>query len=526
VKILRLGCLLIGLALLLPPVAAGAHTFRWAAEADAASFDPYTRDETFQLALLGNVYEPLVRHTPSLGIEPALAVSWERTDPTTWRFHLRPGVKWQDGTPFTAADVLFSLHRAQSPNSLLRSVVARIREAVAVDDLTVDLHTTGPDAILPQELANWYIMSKAWSERVGATEPALLAQKQENFATRHAMGTGPFRLVLREPDRRTVFERNPLWWDAPQKLVDRAEFLVLGNATTRMAALTSGEVDLVTGVPPQDADFIARSPGLRLLARPELRTIFLGMDQWRDELLKSDIKGRNPLRDRRVREAIALAIDEGAIAAKVMRGRARPTWLLWAPDVTGYDPALDHRPAPDPARARTLLAEAGYPGGFTLGMDCPNDRYVMDEAICTAVVSMLARVGIRVQLTTEPKARFFAEIGPPGFRASFYLLGWTPLTGDALNALWNLVASRGDGRGLINFGGYSNKVLDALIDDIATAANTSERQALIDKAATLIQQDVAYIPLHQQVLLWGAKAGLDLTQPPDGAVMLRLVHPN
>ena len=501
-----------------------ATTFRWGVEADAASLDPYTRNETVQLALTGNIYEPLIRRSASLSLEPALALSWESTTPTTWRFHLRPGVKWQDGSAFTAADVLFSLRRVQSPSSLLRSVVSGIAGATQVDDLTVDFQTAAPDPILPQEISVWYIMSKAWAERNGATDPALLATGGENFATRHAMGTGPFRLTLREQDQRTVLERNPSWWDTTSAVVDRAEMVVLGNATTRVAALLSGEVDLITAVPPQDADYIGGSDGLKLIVGPELRTIFLGMDQSRDELLTSDVKGRNPFKDPRVREAMALAIDETAIVAKVMRGRARPTWLLWGPGVNGYNAALDHRPAPDPQHARALLADAGYPHGFSVRLDCPNDRYMMDEAICTALVPMLARIGVRVQLATQPKARFFADIGPPAYRTSFYLLGWSPPTYDAHDVLLNLAAKRDGARGAINYGGFADPGLDALIDRIGREGDARAREGLLSQAAEMLQRSWAYIPLHQQMLVWGAKADVDVPQTADGRLQLRLVR--
>lgn len=516
----------IGAAWLLAPNTADARTLRWAGEADVASLDPYTRDETLQLALTGNIYEPLVRHTPGLDIEPSLATSWERIAPTRWRFHLRHGVTWQDGSSFTADDVLFSFARIRSPSSLLRSTVAMIRTATRVDDFTVDFETMSPDPLLPRELCTWYIMPKAWAEREGAEAPAQLKSKEENYATRHALGTGPYRLVAREPDRRTVLERNPEWWDAAARDVmpDRAEFSVIVASATRVAALVSGDVDLITHVPPLDASFVAGRPGLKLLRAPEMRTIFLGMDQGRDELLKSDVKGRNPFRDRRVREAVALAIDENAIASRVMRDMARPAWLLWAPGVNGYAAGLDHRPAPDSARARALLAEAGFPNGFKVGMDCPNDRYVMDEAICTAIVSMLARVGITVQLNVQPKARFFAEIGPPDFHTSFYLLGWTPPTYDALNVLFNLAGTRSNTRGLINFGGYSNPEVDSLIDRIGQAASAEERDQLIGEAAGVVQHDLAYIPLHQQVLLWGARDDVDVPLPADGFLHVNWVR--
>ncbi len=501
-----------------------AATLRWATEADAASLDPYTRNETAQLSLLGNIYEPLVRRAVDLSLQPGLATDSEQIAPTPWRFHLRPGVLWQDGSAFTAADVLFSLRRVQAPTSMLRSVAAPIAGATAPDPLTVEFDTTAPDAILPQEITTWYMMPAEWSAAHGTTQPALLADAREDFATRHAMGTGPYLVGVRYPDHRTLLERNPTWGDNSAGLVGRVEMDVLAMPTARVSALVSGEVDLATAIPPQDVAYVSDTSGVQLLAAPELRTIFLGMDQSRDELLKSDVKGRNPFRDQRVREAVALAIDEDAIARKVMRGQAHPTWTLWGPGVSGYDPALDHRPPPDPARARALLAAAGYGGGLGVTRDCPNDRYVMDEQICTAIAAMLARVGVRVDVNAQPKARFFSEIGPPRFATSFYLLGWSPPTYDAQNVLLNLAATRGGARGAINFGGYSDPALDALLERIGPEAEPGARATLIAQAARLLQSAFAYIPLHQQRLLWGVRGGIDVPRSADGFLQMRFVR--
>jgi peptide/nickel transport system substrate-binding protein len=281
---------------------------------------------------------------------------------------------------------------------------------------------------------------------------------------------------------------------------------------------------MIYAVPPQDMDRIKNTDGLRLIIGPELRTIFLGMDQWRPELLRSDIKGRNPLRDARVREAFALAIDEPAIASRIMRGLAHPTWQMWGPGVNGYEPALDQRPPPDPVRARQLLTEAGYPDGFGMSMDCPNDRYVNDEAICTAVVAMLARIGVKVDLTAQTKTRFFSKIAAPAYDTDFYLLGWTPATYDAHNAIYNALASRKLPQGEINYGGYANVEVDALSDKIAVESDPAKRAEMIRTVTKIVQRDTGYIPLHQQTIVWAARANIDLVQTPDNYFALRFVR--
>ncbi|MEA2790638.1 MAG: peptide/nickel transport system substrate-binding protein, partial [Acetobacteraceae bacterium] len=260
-------------ALTVPP--AGAVTLRWANDGDVNAMDPATRQETVQLSFLANIYEPLVRRNRDLGLEPALATSWEQVSPTVWRFHLRSGVKWQDGSPFTADDVVFTLQRIQAPNSSMRAPMSLVKEARKIDAMTVEFETVVPDPIFLQEQTNLLIMSKAWCEAHNATEPVIIG-KEDNYAIHFAMGTGPFKLVSREPDRKTVVEKNPLWWDKPENNLDRVEFNVISSAPTRVAALLSGEVDMIYSVPPQDIARIKQTDGLKLLQTPELRTIYLG----------------------------------------------------------------------------------------------------------------------------------------------------------------------------------------------------------------------------------------------------------
>ena len=363
-------------------------------------------------------------------------------------------------------------------------------------------------------------MSKQWSEKNNATRPADLTSREENFATRNAMGTGPFRLVSREPDRRTVLERNPDWWDKPTHNLERVEFTIIANDATRVAALLSGEIDFVYTVPPQDVDRIRRTPGMQVLQGPELRTIYLGMDQMRPQLLKSDVQGKNPFQDVRVRRAINMAIDVQAIQRTVMRGQSRPTGLIWGPGVNGFREEDDKRTAVDVEGAKRLLAEAGYPNGFGVTLDCPNDRYVNDEAICTAVVSMLARIGVRVTLAAQTRARYFSEINPPRYNTSFYLLGWTPATADAHNALFNLAGTRDGTRGVFNNGGYSNPRLDDLIRRIGVETDQAARQRMISETAAIVREDAAYAPLHQQQIVWAARQGVQIVQTADNYIQL------
>jgi len=503
---------------------AQANNFRWANDGDVNSMDPYTRQETFLLSFNANIYEPLVRRDAQMRVEPALAERWENPSPTVWRFHLRQGVRFSDGTPFTADDVIFSAERARGPGSNIQGVLASVKEIRKVDDHTVEFETTVPNPILLQEITNWGMMSRAWAAQHNAERPVDLTTSGENFATRNAMGTGPFLLQSREPDRRTVLVPNPTWWDTPRHNLTRAEFNVISNDATRVAALLSGEMDFVYTVPPQDVERIRRSPGVSILQGPELRTIYLGMDQMRPQLLKSDVQGKNPFQDVRVRRAMLLAIDVNAIQRTVMRGQSRPTNLLYGPGVNGFVEADDVRPAVNVAEGRRLLAEAGYPNGFGVTLDCPNDRYVNDEAICTAVTAMLARVGIRVTLNAQTRARYFAEINGPRFNTSFYMLGWTPSTGDAHNAFYNLAATRTGARGVFNSAGYSNPTFDTLVDRIAVETDSAQRQRLISEASQVLRDDVAFIPLHQQQIVWAVRNGWTVVQTADNYFQLRHVR--
>ncbi len=503
---------------------AQANTFRWANDGDTNSMDPYARQETFLLSFNSNIYEPLVRRNAQMQVEPALAERWENPSPTVWRFHLRRGVKFSDGTPFTADDVVFSAERARAQGSNIQGVLASVKEIRRVDDHTVDFETNVPNPILLQEITNWGMMSRAWATQHNAERAADMTSRQENFATRNAMGTGPFLLQSREPDRRTVLVPNPNWWDTPRHNLTRVEFNVISNDATRVAALLSGELDFVYTVPPQDVERIRRSPGVSILQGPELRTIYLGMDQMRPQLLKSDVQGRNPFQDVRVRRAMLLAIDVNAIQRTVMRGQSRPSNLLYGPGVNGFLEADDVRPAVNVNEGKRLLAEAGYPNGFGVTMDCPNDRYVNDEAICTAITAMLARVGIRVTLNAQTRARYFAEILGPRYNTSFYLLGWTPSTGDALNSLFNLAGTRDGTRGIFNSAGYSNPRFDTLLDRIAVETNPAERQRLISEASKVLRDDVAFIPLHQQQVVWAVRNGWHVVQTADNYFQLRHVR--
>ena len=512
----------VALALCLASAAPRAATFTYANQGDILSMDPHMLNESLLLNFTGNVYESLVGRGKKLELEPELATDWKRISPIVWRFNLRKGVKFHDGSAFTADDVLFSYERGRGDGSDVKTYLGQIKEMRKVDSHAVEIVTIEPFPILPDVLSLWRIMSKSWSEKNNATRPVDVRKGTENHASTHANGTGPFMLKSRQPGVRTVLVVNPNWWGKPEHNLTEATFLPIGNEATRVAALISGEIDMMEPVPLQDVQRLRGDGRLTVLQSPELRTIFLGMDQKRDELLFSSVKGKNPFKDRRVRQAISQAIDIDAIRSRIMRGAATPSALMVAPGINGFDAALNKRLPYDPTGAKKLLAEAGYPNGFEVGMNCPNDRYVNDAEICQAVAVMLARIGVKVDLTAETKATYFPKVLSRDI--SFYLLGWTPGTYDSHNPLFSVLSTPGEGgRGQFNLGAYSNPRVDELTRTIGSETDPARRQAMISEAFKLHAEDIGHIPLHQQMLTWGMKKNIELVQRADNFNYLKWV---
>ena len=509
------------LALALAADAAAAKTFRYAFQGDLNALDPYTLNETFTLGAMGNVMEGLTKRDKDLKIIPGLAEKWEIVDPLKWRFHLRKGVKFHNGEDFTADDVIFSLDRMRSPGSQIKTRAPADMKAVKVDDHTVDFILASPNPILHAEWDTWYIFSKKWSEANGAVnaQPAT-ATSLSPFAVK-ANGTGPFMVVSHQPGVKTVFKPNPNWWGKVEHNLDEVVFQTIKSDATRVAALLSGDIDMMDPVPVQDVERVKSSPNVRVLTGPELRTIFLHMDSFRDELLYSNVKGKNPFKDARVRRAVYQAIDMDAIHTKIMRGLSANSAILISPLLFARAGEFKRWPY-DVAAAKKLLTEAGYPSGFEVGMDCPNDRYVNDEAICQAVAQMQARVGIKVKLNAMPKSQYFEKAGvSQKFNSSFNLLGWTPGSFDSWNVIANIIGCRdADGKGgLFNYGGYCNRDIDELNKKILVETDIAKRDAMIAQAYRINHEEAGVIPLHQQALVWGVSNKVDIVQRADNQIL-------
>ncbi|WP_042421288.1 ABC transporter substrate-binding protein [Comamonas granuli] len=494
-------------------VVANAQTIRIANQGDALSMDPHSLNESLQLSVTGNVYEPLVGRNKDLSLAPALATAWKQTAPTVWRFELRKGVQFHDGTPFTADDVLFSFARTQVEGSDMKSYTNDIKEVRKIDSHTVEIETKAPFPILPDVISLVFIMSKKWCEANQATAPVDRRKGIENTASFKANGTGPYRLRERQPGVRTTFTRNGNYWDKIEGNAADIIFTPIGNDATRVAALLSGEVDVMEPVPVQDIERVNNNSTTRAVTGPELRTIFLGMDQKRDELLYSSVKGKNPFKDKRVRQAFYQAIDIEGIKKTVMRGASNPSALMVGPGINGFQADMKRLPY-DVEAAKKLLADAGYAGGFEVTMNCPNDRYVNDGRICQTVAANLSRINVKVNLQAETKGTYFPKI--LSRNTSFYMLGWTPGTYDAHNALNALMACPDDkGTGQFNLGSYCNAKVDELTRKIQSETDKTKRNAMIREAFEIHAADVGHLPLHQQALAWGVSKKVKLVQLAD-----------
>jgi peptide/nickel transport system substrate-binding protein len=490
--------------------AASENVVRWVSAGGVLTWDPHgSTTETPSLVGFRQVYESLAMIDADLQLRPALATSWQLSAPTRWLFELRRGVSFHDGTPLSVEDVVFSIERARARGSDLAAYASSIAAVKAFDDDTVEISTKHPDMLLPVNLRQVAILSKAWAQKHGVA--AVRPYVQGAPTLDQANGTGPFMLASHEKGQRTVLVRNPHWWggtESPQN-IDRIVWNIVPDPKERLALLLNGEADFVQDPPLEALGSIRSQPGLRLAETGELRVLLLGLNQGTPELHTGNVAGANPFKDKRVRQALYQAIDIEAIHDDVMAGFAIPTGITVPPGVNGYAPELDRRLPYDPERSKALLAEAGYPEGFSVILDCPNNRYVNDEAICRAVALQLDEVGIRVMVDARPKEVHFAKLFER--QTDFYLLGYlTPSFDSALHfrELYHSQAGRWGATG------YANPALDQLIERIDATLITYARDALIEEAWHMILNDIVVIPLHRQVIVWAMRDGLELPVSP------------
>ena len=515
-----------GLALLatlvLPP--AQATTLRWAAQNDILTLDPHSQNHATTNSILQHAYEGLTRYNAKYEVEPALATKWTYISPTQVRFELRRGVKFHDGSPLTADDVVFSFGRIKQPQGTMSIYVSGIADIKKIDEHTVDFILAGPNPILLRNIGDFFIMSKPWADKNKSANVQDYKAKEENYASRNVNGTGSYKITGWTPDQRVTMTANADWWDkANASNVTEVIYTPIKSDSTRVAALLSGDVDLVTDLPTQDVTRLRSDAKLKVLDGNEVRTIFIALDQFNTELKYSDVKGKNPFKDKRVREALNLAVDRDAIKRATMRGLSLPAAILVAPGVNGHTPDIDQPLKADPEKARKLLAEAGYPNGFEFQLNCPNNRYVNDEEICQNLVSMWARVGIKTKLAVEGMATFIQKV--QNFDSSAYLLGWGVATYDAQYSLQSLVRTRTTGAdGNFNFSRVSDPVVDKLVDAMKTETDVAKRNAMIREALVHTRDEYLFVPLHHQLRPWAMKANVTTLHRSDDRPAARFTN--
>lgn len=498
-------------------IGASAETLRWARAGDSLTLDPHAQNEGPTHTLSHQMYEPLIIRDMTGAFQAALATDWapKADNPDVWVFNLRQGVTFHDGADFTAEDVVFSINRAKSENSNMKELLNSIVEVRAVDDHTVEFVTDGPNPILPSNLTNLFMMDKGWAEANDSVDVQQVEAGEKTFASSNTNGTGPYKLVSREPDVKTVLTLNEDYWgnDAFPLDVTEIVYTPIQNAATRVAALLSGEVDFIQDVPVQDLNRVAQTDGLVVKTAPQNRVIFFGMNMGADDIENDNVEGKNPLADARVRRAMSMAINRDAIQQVVMRGQSAPAGMIAPPFVNGWTEEMDSASKTDVDAAKALMEEAGYGDGFSIQLDCPNDRYVNDEAICQAAVGMLAQIGVTVNLDAKPKAQHFPLI--TNGETDFYMLGWGVPTYDSEYIFNFLVHTRGSDRGSWNGTGYSNPELDTKIQSLASETDLDKRNATIQEIWDVVQEEQLYIPIHHQVLNWGMTEAVGTEVSPE-----------
>jgi peptide/nickel transport system substrate-binding protein len=508
-------CLGVLTAVLAMPGMSGAQTLRWASQGDPQTMDPHSQNESMTNMMNGQVYERLVSRDKNLTIVPSLATEWTQVSPLVWRFKLRPNVKFHDGTPFTADDVVYSIQRAKEPTSQISNYANAVGTPKKIDDLTVEFQLSAVNPIFLQHLDTLWIMSKSWSEKHKVTKPLDFKNKEESYASQNANGTGPYMLTSRAPGIKTTYKRNPHWWGKFEGNVQEIVYTQISNDATRLAALVSGEIDFVLDPAPRDVQRLRSTAGVKIVDGPENRIVFIGMDQYRDELLYGSLKDKNPFKDVRVRKALYQAIDIETLKTKLMNNQSFPTGGLTPSPLGSYnDPEIEKRLPYDMNAAKKLMAEAGYADGFEVTLDCPNNRYINDEEICIALAGMWAQLKVKVRVNAMPRATYFPKLEKND--TSMYMLGWGGAITDAETTLTPVLRNPGEkGVGFYNYGRSRNDKFDALAAQSSVEADSKKREELVKAALKEFKDNVHTLPLHRQVIPWAARNNITVVHRAD-----------
>jgi peptide/nickel transport system substrate-binding protein len=495
-----------------------------ALKTEPTSMDPQYHVLTPNIQLSQTLFDPLVCADANLASKPCLAESWTASG-KTWTFKLRPGVKFSDGSPFTAADVVFTFDRvAKVPNtpSSFKVYLQKVEKVEAVDPLTVRITTTEPYPLLPTNMVGLPIMS---AKAAAGPAPEGKTTTELN-AGNGLVGTGPYKFVSWKRGSEIVFERNPFYW-GPAPAWDKVIYRPISNPAARVAALLAGDVDLVEDPPTDDLERLKKDPKLTVETKASNRVIYVALDQHGEQTPGiQGTNGKNPLLDKRVREALSLAIDRSALVARTMGGVATAAAQLLPYPMFGASKNLATAAKADPQRAKALLKEAGYPNGFTLVLGTPNGRYINDAKVAQTIAAMWSRVGVKTTIDANAPAVFFKN--RDSYKYSAYLAGWGTATGEMSNTLLSLLVTpnKEQGLGTTNRSRYSNPAMDKLVLESGSMMDDGQRAAALAKASEIAMADFAMLPIHFEHSVWAMKKGISLQGRADQQTMVQYATPS
>ncbi len=482
-------------------------------QAAITSIDPHYHNLSPNNSLLLHVFEPLIKRDANQKLVPGLAASWKAVDDLTWEFKLRKNVRFHDGSPFTADDVVFTLKRVPNvPNSpsSFATFTKPIVDVKVVDPHTIVFKTATPHVLLPSDVASVLIVSKLHGEK---------AATEDYNSGKAAIGTGPYKFAEYVPNQRVVLKANYGYWGGEEPW-DKVTFKILTNSAARVAALLSGDVQMIETVPTSDIARLSQDKRFALADKVSNRVIYVHLHQWSDKpppfVTAKDGKPleRNPFKDARVRKALSMAINRDAIAERIMEKKAVPAAQL-LPDFF-YGTSKKLKPAKyDPEGAKKLLAEAGYPNGFAMTIHGPNNRYINDDKVAQAIAQFYSRAGIDAKVETMPSSVYFTRATKGEF--AYMVLGWGTESGEQGSSLRSLLATHDPARGMgvTNRGRYSNPAFDKMVTDALVTMDEKKREGMIQAAAEAAMNDAALIPIHYEVSTWATAKGLRYTPRTD-----------
>jgi peptide/nickel transport system substrate-binding protein len=492
-------------------------------QAAITSIDPHYHNLSPNNSLLLHIYEPLVQRDANMKLIPGLAVSWRAVDDLTWEFKLRRNVKFHDGTPFTAEDVVATYKRVpivpNSPSSMA-TFVKPIVETKVVDPYTIIFKTATPHVGLPSDLAAVDIIPKAVAEK---------AATEDFNSGKAAIGTGPYKFAEYIPNQRIVLKANYAYWGGEEPW-DKVTFKILSNPAARVAALLSGDVQMIETVPTADIAKLSSDKSFALVDKVSNRVIYVHLYQWNDKAAPGVTAkdgsplGKNPFMDARVRKALSIAINRDAISERIMEKRSVPAAQL-LPDFF-YGTSKKLKPAKyDPEGAKKLLAEAGYPNGFALTVYGTNNRYINDDKIAQAIAQFYSRAGIDAKVETMPSSVYFTRATKGEF--GYMLLGWGTESGEQGSSLRSLLATQdlSRGMGVTNRAHYSNPAFDKQVTDALMTMDDKKREVMIQQAAETAMNDTALIPIHYEVSTWATAKGYKYTPRTDQYTLVMDLKP-